>query len=167
MIPKKSREYDWTFTYEACGGSRGLTIAYLRSLLNNKGGIFVYEFNLEKKQSMIGKRKSYPKILRTLVKVYGVNGSITKKRIKSRRRIKPIKMNTFFIFKIRTNNSAREKTERDLKVLKYLYDKGTVNLKKDSIKLKMSEKELRDSMVRLSKLKGSIRSIFFKEVKIK
>ena len=28
-IPKQEGEYDWTFTYEACGGGQGLPIAYL------------------------------------------------------------------------------------------------------------------------------------------
>ncbi len=80
-LPKKTKEYDWTFTYEACGGNQGLPIAYLRSLLNNKGGILMVFKNIKDPKSVGGKLKTYPHIVNTLSKVYDTSKNIKNIRI--------------------------------------------------------------------------------------
>ncbi len=134
LIPKKSKEYDWTFTYEACGGGQGLSIAYLRSLLNNRGGILVLFYNKENPKSMGGKLKRYPKIVKNLAKAYGCKYIIEKKKIISDRKNQPIKLQEFYIYKIITNNSARKKAEFDIKFLNEIKNKIIVKNNKDSIK---------------------------------
>jgi len=118
LIPKKQKEYDWTFTFEACGGGSGLPIAYLRSLLNKKGGILVYHLRYGKaKEKMGGKPKSYPLIVKTLSKVYGADYEIKQIRVRSHRFEKPTKLITHKIHIIKTNDKARELAWQDLKAL--------------------------------------------------
>ena len=118
LIPKKSEEYDWTFTFEACGGGSGLPIAYLRSLLNKKGGILVYHLRYGKaKEKMGGKPKNYPLIVKTLSKVYGTEYEIGKMRVKSHRFDKPVKMITHKIHIVKTNDKARKLALDDLKAI--------------------------------------------------
>lgn len=118
LIPKKEKEYDWTFTFEACGGGSGLPIAYLRSLLNNKGGILVYHKRYgEQKKKMGGKPKKYKLIVKTLAKVYGVKFKIKEIKIKSHRFEKPTKMITHVIHIAETNNNARKLAKQDIQAL--------------------------------------------------
>ena len=118
LIPKNPKEYDWTFTFEACGGGSGLPIAYLRSLLNKKGGILVYHIRYGKaKEKMGSKPKRYPLIVKTLSKVYGAKYEIKQIKIKSHRFQKPTKMITHKIHIIKTNNKARKLAWQDLKSL--------------------------------------------------
>jgi len=81
LIPKKEKEYDWTFTYEACGGGKGLTLAYLRSLLNARGGILLIHLGDKKHQiANAPKIKNYPNIVKSLSKIYNSNFSVEKKK---------------------------------------------------------------------------------------
>ena len=147
LIPKKSKEYDWTFTFEACGGGSGLPIAYLRSLLNNKGGILVYHMRYgAAKVKMGGKPKTYPKIVKTLSKVYNCEHKIKKIKIKSHRIGKKTRPITHMIFVIKTNNKARKMAEKDLEVL-------------------FSNKKDKDSLKRLNKLCDAISDEYLKELK--
>ena len=83
LIPKKPKKYDWTFTFEACGGGQGLPLAYLRSLLNNKGGILVLYWNTKKRARMGIKPKRYPLIVKSLAKAYGAKASIKEINVKT------------------------------------------------------------------------------------
>jgi len=62
FMPKHAREYDWTFTFEACGGSQGLPIAYMRSLMNNKGGIIVLFWNEKEPERMGESQRLTPEL---------------------------------------------------------------------------------------------------------
>lgn len=120
LIPKNQKEYDWTFTFEACGGGSGLPIAYLRSLLNKKGGILIYHLRYGKaKEKMGGKPKSYPLIVKTLSKVYGADYEIKKIKVRSHKFEKPTKMIAHKIHVIKTNDKARELACQDLKALNF------------------------------------------------
>jgi len=167
LIPKKSGEYDWTFTFEACGGKQGLPIAYLRSLLNKKGGILVLYFRDEEKYKMGGKLKSFSAIVKIISSTYYTSFSIKKKLIKARRK------NIFkgnlphMIYILRTNKSARNKAFLDLKVLDYLKKKRMINSDVDSKNLKIKEKELKDSIKRLSRISKLIDEKFNKTIELK
>jgi hypothetical protein len=149
VLPKQSREYDWTFTYEACGGGSGLPIAYLRSLLNNKGGILVLLLDKENPNRMGSKLKRYPNIVRKLSEIYSADCSLKKIRIKSHRIDKPVKMNNFMISKIKTNEKARKLATQDLLALssnKFSDD----NLKRLTKFSKMISKEFLKKMRKMS-----------------
>ena len=118
LIPKIADEYDWTFTFEACGGGSGLPIAYLRSLLNKKGGILVYSIRYgEAKKNMGDKPRTYPLIAKTLSKVYGSEYKIKRVKIRGHRFEKPTEMITHMIYIIRTNKKAKELAQDDLDAL--------------------------------------------------
>jgi len=118
LIPNKEKEYDWTFTFEACGGGSGLPIAYLRSLLNRKGGILVYHQRYGKARVKMGsKPKNYPLIVKTMAKVYGAEYKTKKIRVRAHRFEKPIKMITHNVFIIKTNEQARKLARQDIKAL--------------------------------------------------
>jgi hypothetical protein len=118
LIPRNPKEYDWTFTFEACGGGSGLPIAYLRSLLNKKGGILVYHMRYGKaKEKMGGKPKSYPLIVKTLSKVYCAKYEIKQIKIKGHRFEKSTRMITHKVHIIKTNDNARELAWQDLKAI--------------------------------------------------
>ena len=112
LIPKKEKEYDWTFTYEACGGGQGLPLAYLRSLLNKKGGILVLFFRQDDPQVMGSKLKRYPLIVKSLANAYGGKSIVVRKIIKAHRKKKPIMNYTYIIHKIITNDKARGKSKK-------------------------------------------------------
>jgi len=118
LIPKNTNEYDWTFTFEACGGGSGLPIAYLRSLLNKKGGILVLHMRYgEARKKMGGKPRTYPLIIKTLSKVYGAKYKIKGIKIRSHRFNKPMKMISHKIFIVKTNEKARNLAKQDLDAL--------------------------------------------------
>jgi hypothetical protein len=118
LLPKKPEEYDWTFTFEACGGGSGLPVAYLRSLLNKKGGILVYHRRYGKaKKNMGSKPKNYPLIVKTLSKVYKVRYKIKTIKIKSQRFKRKTEIIPHKIFIIETNEKARALAQRDLEAL--------------------------------------------------
>ena len=119
VIPKKSGEYDWTFTYEACGGGSGLPIAYLRSLLNKKGGILIYHLRpKENIKNMGGKPKTYPRIVKALSKIYNVSYNIKKIKFKGHKLGNPkVRTFTLFVFTIKTNKKARALAQQDLDAL--------------------------------------------------
>ncbi len=165
LIPKKPKEYDWTFTFEACGARQGLPIAYLRSLLNNKGGILVIYTKPGK--HMGGKAEKYPKIVKNLAKTY-----------KTQYKIKDIKVRTqekgFYqgflphrIYTIKTNNSARQKVELDLRVLNHIHKKRIIYLEKGLKSLDLEKKEFKDSIIRLSKLSKILGEPYKKEVEVR
>lgn len=144
FLPKKSKEYDWTFTFEACGGSQGLPLAYLRSLMNNKGGILVLFLNLEKPENMGGKLKSYPKIVNNLAKIYGAKSIIKRLNIEGHKAGKLKSSLPHMIYIIKTNKKARELTQQDLKALN-------------------SNKFSKESLERLNKLSKIISDEYLKE----
>jgi hypothetical protein len=168
LIPKKEKEYDWTFTYEACGGGKGLTLAYLRSLLNARGGILLIHLGDKKHQiANAPKIKNYPNIVKSLSKIYNSNFSVEKKKIKAYKRGEEKVVNyEFLVSKIKTNNLARKKAKRDLLILEFVIDKDKINLKEISKKLKVNKSEIKKSLTRLSKLNKTIKKDFFKEVEL-
>ncbi|MFQ5531795.1 MAG: hypothetical protein ACE5ES_04230 [Candidatus Nanoarchaeia archaeon] len=150
-IPKKPLEYDWTFTYEACGGGQGLPIAYLRSLLNNKGGILVLHYNLKNPEAMGGKLDRYKMIVKNLAKAYGSKASVIRKKIVAKGKTDKLTLNKIYIIhKITTNNPARKKAEIDIKVLWDTKNKRVIDKKyEDSIKrLSILAKANGDKVVR-------------------
>jgi len=155
LLPKKEKQYDWTFTYEACGGGQGLPIAYLRSLLNNKGGILVLMFRPDKPKSMGSKKKRYPLIVNNLAKAYGGKSSVIRKKIKAHRREKPILNHTYIVHKILTNNKARELAKKDIEFLWEIKGKKKV------------DKKYKDSIKRLSILAKSMNPINVREVEVR
>jgi hypothetical protein len=147
LIPKNIGEYDWTFTYEACGGGSGLPIAYLRSLLNNKGGILVLFLGRKDPKKMGGKLRTYPQIVKNLGEIYSTKNSIKNVNIKSHRLLKKeINANPFMIAKLETNSEARQLAQKDLNAL----FSGRIN---------------KESLKRLSKLSKIISKEFLKDVK--
>ncbi len=155
LIPKKENEYDWTFTYEACGGSQGLPIAYLRSLLNRKGGILVLFFRPDKPEKMGGKLERYPLIVNELAKAYGGKAIVVRKKIKAHRAKMPVQNYTYIIHKILTNDKARKLAKKDIEFLWKLGDKKVISSEnKDSIKrLSILAKVLDDKFRRYVEVK--------------
>jgi len=144
-LPKKKLEYDWTFTFEALGGRHGLPIAYLRSLLNKKGGILVSFPRFDKLDKPIGgKEKSYPHIVRTLAKVYGAKAVVKNIFISADRKNKPV-TTKHKLCQIITNEKARKLAEKDIRGL-------------------FSRKLQTDSKRRLSKIAAIMMPEFVKEV---
>ncbi|MDD5331655.1 MAG: hypothetical protein PHE43_02440 [Candidatus Nanoarchaeia archaeon] len=143
LIPKKEKEYDWTITFEACGGSQGLPIAYLRSLLNNKGGILILFY--QRGGHMGSKWKRYPSIVKKLAKIYNTTFSIKEMKIVGRKKGGPRSSLLHRVYIIRTNNQARELVKKDLSEL-------------------TSNKFSKDSLIRLSKVAKLIKKEFLKEV---
>lgn len=155
LLPKKEKEYDWTFTYEACGGGQGLPIAYLRSLLNNKGGILVLFFRPDNPEKMGSKLERYPLIVNQLAKAYGGKSVIIRKKIISHRKEMPIMNYTYIIHKILTSDKARELAKRDIEFLWKIGNKKTIS------------KEDKDSVKRLSILVKAMNNKFRREVEVK
>ncbi|MDD5178197.1 MAG: hypothetical protein PHT54_02855 [Candidatus Nanoarchaeia archaeon] len=145
LIPKKEKEYDWTFTFEACGSTQGLPIAYLRSLLNNKGGILVLYY--EKGGHMGGKWRRYPNLVKNLSKIYKIRYTIKELKIKGHKKGKKTSYLLHRVYTIKTNNRAREMAKEDLKSLE-------------------SNKFSKESIRRLVKLSKSIKREFLKEIKL-
>lgn len=144
-LPKRKLEYDWTFTFEALGGRQGLPIAYLRSLLNRKGGILVSFPRFDEHGKPIGgKEKSYPRIVRVLAKTYGAKASVKDVFISADWKNKPVRTK-HKIYKVITNGRARRFAEKDIKGL-------------------FSGKLQVDSKRRLSNIAAIIRPEFVKEV---
>jgi hypothetical protein len=156
LIPKKSEEYDWTFTYEACGAGRGLSIACLRSLLNSKGGMFLIHLGDKKHQEAnASKIEKYPNIVRMISEIYGSEASVVKKKIKAHKKGEEnVRIHEFLISKIKTNSSARRMAKVDLDFLDWIGDKGKV------------DKKFKDSLIRLGKLDKVISKDFFRIVEI-
>lgn len=169
LIPKKTKEYDWTFTYEACGGGRGLPLAYLRSLLNTKGGILIIHLGDKKHQlANASKLKRYPNIVKTLSQIYDTKFFIVKRKINAHKRgEKNIENYKFLISKIKTNNFARKKAELDIKVLDYINTKNKINLKEISKNFNTTKKESKNSLERLNKLAKVINEKFLKKIELK
>ncbi len=155
LLPKKEKEYDWTFTYEACGGGQGLPLAYLRSLLNKKGGILVLFFRPDKPEKMGSKLTRYPLIVNQLAKVYGGKSVVIRKSIKAHRAEMPDKYYTFIIHKIITNNKARELAKKDIEFLWKIGNKRTIS------------KEYKDSIKRLDIFSKALNNEFKREVEVK
>jgi len=154
LLPKKENEYDWTFTYEACGGGQGLPIAYLRYLLNKKGGILILFFRPDAPEKMGGKLKRYPLIVNQLAKAYGGKAIVIKKKIKAHRVNRSVMNYTYIIHKILTNDYPREKAKKDIEFLFNNQNK------------KVFSKENTDSLKRLNIFAKAMGDKFLKEVKI-
>jgi hypothetical protein len=167
LIPKSPNEYDWTFTYEACGGASGLPIAYLRSLMNKKGGILVLFFNKEYKKGMGTKPKNYAKIVKGLAKIYKTTYKIKKILIKSERKMHASGIMPFIIYSIKTNDDARINVEQDLEMIKKIQDKKAIHLKELANELSIEEKKLENSLKRINCFSSLITQEFIKKVEIK
>lgn len=168
MIPKKSKDYDWTFTYEACGGKQGLPLAYLRSLLNNKGGILTVFLNPKNPKSIGGKLKTYPNIVNTLAKVYNSRSIVKKIKINACRRIDDnFVTHPFLVAWIMTNENARTKAELDIKVLSHLKNKKSFNIDRESKNFNITKREINDSFRRLERISQLFEEEFIKEIIIK
>jgi len=165
LIPKKPKEYDWTFTFEACGARQGLPIAYLRSLLNNKGGILVIYSKLGKRGG--GKTKTYPKIVKTLAKTYKTQYKIKNIKIKTQNKGFYQGFLPHRVYTIKTSNSARKKAELDLRVLDFVKKKKIIYLEKEARKLDLEKKEFKDSIIRLSKLSKILGEPYKKEIELR
>lgn len=154
-IPKRELKYDWSFTYEACGGGQGLPLAYLKSLLNKKGGILVLCFRPDKPNAMGSKIKRYPLIVKMLEKAYGAKAKIIRKRIKAHRREMPEQNYTYIVHKILTNPKARKLAKKDFEFL--------IKTKNKKI---FPQKE-KDSIKRLNILAKAMNPINLREVEVK
>ncbi|MCX6741743.1 MAG: hypothetical protein NTX24_01030 [Candidatus Pacearchaeota archaeon] len=168
LIPKAVKKYDWTFVFEACNGSQGLPIAYLRSLLNNKGGILVY-YDREGKDNVSTGNKPhlYPAIVTTLAKLYNTKFLIKKIYFEGHTRITPISKIPHMVFWLFTNQEARQKALLDLNTIDLIFNKRNINLKEDSRKLNISPNELKDSLKRISQLSKLIKKEFTKTIEVK
>lgn len=155
LLPKKEKEYDWTFTYEACGGGQGLPLAYLRSLLNNKGGILVLFFRPDDPEKMGSKLERYPLIVNQLAKAYGGKAIVVRKEIRAHRKNLPIKNHTYIIHKILTNDKARELVKKDIEFLWKIENKKIVS------------REYVDSIKRLGILAKAMNGKFRREIILK
>lgn len=158
LIPKHAGEFDWTFTFEACGGSQGLPIAYLRSLINNKGGIMVLFWNTIKPQSMGGKPKSYPRIINTLADTYGAKAEMRDIKFMVNRDAKSYLNLPHKVYIIRTNDSARKKAEFDLNFLTNLRNKR---------KIHPENKEETASLKRLNRFADALGKDFVRVLEVK
>lgn len=147
-IPKRTLQYDWTFSYEPVAGRRSLPLAMIRSLLNKKGAIIMY-YN----QSQSGKAKNFPKMVRMIAKTYQINYAIKSAHINALYFDNKLAKNKFIIFLLKTNNKARKKAAKDLRVLKEGVNRKTIKNRIDSIE-------------RLNKLSTLFRDIFLKKIMI-
>lgn len=155
LIPKKPLQYDWTFTYEACGSGQGLPLAYLRSLLNKKGGILVLHYNIKKPQSMAGKLDRYPCIVKNLAKAYGAKSIVIRKKIMAEGKTDKLTVfKTYIIHKILTNKKARKNAKEDLELLWKTKNKKIINYKYE------------ESIKRLSMISKSHGEKFIREVEL-
>jgi len=151
LIPEKENQYDWTFTFEACGGAQGLPIAYLRSLLNKKGGIMVLYFNFDKPEHMGGKWKTYPMIVKKLSEIYGTRYKVKKIRISGHKKGCKNSSLVHRIYIIYTNERARKLVKIDLENLEKPSDKKDI--------------ETLESLRRLNKVSKLVKQEFRKELK--
>ena len=108
--------------------------------------------HLKKNQS---KLKRYPTIVKNLAKAYKIKFKVEKKKIRARRKKKPMMMHEYLVCKILTNNSAREKAKQDLKVLEAVGNKKVVG------------KEFKDSLRRLNIISKSHGEDMVREIKYK
>lgn len=168
LIPENPEKYDWTFTFEACGGNQGLPIAYLRSLLNKKGGILVYYPRKGKGKKVTGnKSKTYPTIVKTLAKLYKTKFLIKKVYFNGHAKGKPFSKIPHRVFWLFTNQKARQKVLFDLKIIDLISTKRKINLEKESKLLKINKKDLEDSLKRIFQLSKLIKPDFMKKLEIK
>jgi hypothetical protein len=168
LIPKDIEKYDWTFVFEACNGSQGLPIAYLRSLLNKKGGIFVY-YDREGKDNIStgNKPRLYPAIVKTLAALYNTKCSIKKVYFEGHAKGKSFSKLPHMVFWILTNQEARQKAFFDLEVIDLTSKKRIINIKKESQLLKINPKELKDSLKRIVTISKLIKQDFTKKLEVK
>tara|TARA_B100001971_G_scaffold207735_1_gene228351 strand:- start:507 stop:1316 length:810 start_codon:yes stop_codon:yes gene_type:complete len=154
-FPNKINQYAWSFSYEPVSGERGLPIAIMRSLLNQKGGVLVY-YN----DSQPVKAKNWPRMFKTIAETYGAKYSIKSEKIDSFRHIKgnleryKKSDKEFKIFTIKTNKNAKNKVLKDLGVMNQLRNK---NKTKNNI----------ESLKRLDKLNNLFLDRFLKDINIK
>jgi hypothetical protein len=168
LIPRYLNEYDWTFTYEACGGGSGLPIAYLRSLMNKKGGILVLFFNKAHEKKMGTKPKNYSKIVHGLAKIYNVKYSIKKINLYGKRKIKRKSgILPFIIYTLRTNSSARTIVKQDLEVLEKIGCARRIFLENISKDLNVDKKSIKESLKRIGFISGISEKKFTKQVDIR
>jgi hypothetical protein len=167
LLPKKEKEYDWTFAFEACGGKRGLALAYLRSLLNKKGGILALLLREDAPEKMGSKLAQYPIIVKTLAELYHCKSDVKIEKINGHRKMHELSVLEHQISRITTNDSSRALAEQDLRVLNYVQKKRKIDTEKYSHKLGLSTAELTASLKRLSKLtERCIDEKFRKEIEI-
>jgi len=135
LIPEKPNRYDWSFSYEPVSGKRALPIAIMRSLLNKKGGIIMYY-----DEDQPGKSKDWPKLIKTIAQTYRAEFKVKSEYFEAFRH-QADNFGTykkadkkFKVFIIRTNNTAKNKVLKDLKMLKMLKINNKVCNHLDSLK---------------------------------
>ena len=115
-IPDKTK-YDWTFSFEPCGGSCGLIIALLRSLLNRKGAVIVI-FPRQKQGKPIGsKEMRFPKLFSAVADTYGCMWKMKDVGIEATRGSGKDVQSPHRVFWLYTNQKSRKTAEDDLKRL--------------------------------------------------
>ena len=164
LVPKKPREYDWTFTFEACGSKQGLPIAYLRSLLNNKGGILA--MLVRRGVYGGGKAKNYPRLIKKLSSIYKTNNYFKEVSVSTSEKGKYTGKLPHRFYKIKTNKNAREMAGMDLKMLDFLKCKRKIRLKEDAKKLDVTEKDLKSSILRLNRFSKIFGDKFIRDIEI-
>ena len=97
---------------------------------------------------MGGKLQKYPRIVKTLSKVYSVDAKIQNVKIRGHRIWKESRMLPYLICSLKTNAKARELAKKDLEAL-------------------TSNKFSEDNLKRLSKFSKAIDDPYLKKVRIK
>ncbi len=167
-ISKEPSVYDWTFTFEACGGEQGLPVAYLRSLLNNKGGILVYYDRKGKYRIKTGsKHRTYPNIVKTLAKIYCTKYIIKKISFEGYPKGKAPAKVPHMVFWIFTNKEARNKASLDIRIIDLISNKRTIDLEKESKMLGIDKQGLKDSLKRISQLSNIVKKEFVKFIEVR
>ncbi|MCX6742327.1 MAG: hypothetical protein NTX24_04125 [Candidatus Pacearchaeota archaeon] len=168
LIPRKINEYDWTFTFEACGGQQGLSIAAIRSLLNRKGCIFVYYMRIGKQKISTGsKSRTYPNIVKKIAQIYKAKYKIKKVNFRAHRKGYAPRFMPHMVFVLFTNQQSKKDAELDLKVLEYIKNKKEIMLEKESSKLNINKSQLKESLKRLNRLTPLMKKEFVRYIGIK
>lgn len=148
LVPQIAEAYDWTFSFEPYPLiGFGFPLTAIRSLLNKKGMKIasgersyddnVFGFPIEE----IGKIYGAKTVSRTPI-ISDYNGEAVKVRIDE----------------LYTNDAARRKAQIDLRMMRIAEKKDKISTTHPSLRLlKVSQKEIEDSLNRLARLNRSLR----------
>lgn len=143
-IPSKTRQYDYSFSFEPIFGETTTKLAIMRSLLNNAGGIITERPGIIEVYSKVNIEDTMNK----LAKVYGanyekkrteINGEFFTELVRNKGVYNTKKIN-INLHKITTNPQARKKAAIDILVLSVLN------------KIKMPRPQLIESLQRIKEL---------------
>lgn len=113
-LPERSKEYDWTFSFEPLGAKSGLILALVRALTNRKGAIFVIFPRIKDGKPVGGKEKSFPILFEKIHEIYDVEISIKDVNINSTRGSGKEVKSKHRIFTVITNEKAQKMVEEDI-----------------------------------------------------